>query len=131
MDVDFSSEHGNLIPVSRNLCDGFTLDHPFKSSDWHTSSPIYYVEGTEDPATPMNQALIHFKGQHDSQRTFVAIPDGGHSVLEMGLSDCKEAIFRAVADDGHNLEEALSTCALSSRVQRLDRGESSPNRSAS
>jgi pimeloyl-ACP methyl ester carboxylesterase len=123
MDVDFSYSNGNLNPISHNLCDGITLDHPFQSNSWQTSSPIYYFEGTDDPATPMNQALIHFKGQHSSQRTFVEIPGGGHSVLELGLSDCKKTIYEAIANNGQNLERALGTCALSSKIRRLNKGE--------
>ncbi|MGK5085191.1 alpha/beta fold hydrolase [Bdellovibrionota bacterium FG-1] len=123
LDVDFTYDQGNLIPVPHSLCDGIELDHSFHAGDWKTSAPIYYFEGSQDPSTPMNNALVHFKSQTRAPRIFVEVQEGGHSVLEMGMSDCRDEIFEAIANGGEALNVALKSCALASQVSGQAAGE--------
>lgn len=118
MDVAFRlNDQGGLAPVVKDLCRGLSIDRPYDVKDWKITAPIYYFVGGKDPSTPPNQGAYHFRSEPGADRTFVRIPEGGHSALSSSLADCEPAIFASIAQGGHDLEATLAGCRFTTELE--------------
>jgi len=103
---------GQLAGYGSNGCPGYSiLSSPFDSAKLPLHSTIIYIEGDSDPATPIWQSLYHFNSESQSNRFFISIKEGGHFSWNINLAECKEEIWREVAQQTFRIPEALKKCS--------------------
>lgn len=105
---------GEIECQKRNI----PMDNPYDSGHWQISSPIYYVQGDNDPNTPPSHAAYHFSAQKNPNRVLITVPLAGHSGM-LALSECKDYFWQSVYSGGAHLEYSLSFC--SSTVPKIIR----------
>lgn len=77
-------------------CDCRTINRDFDPKNFQIKSPILYINGEFDPATPLNIAQSHFNTQSSSpQKSFILVKDGGHFSTWRELATCTDEIFGA------------------------------------
>ena len=106
--VSIALEDGELVPVEFD-CEDVALSDAFSAADWPVHAPIYYFSGSEDPSTPPWQARSHFDAQTSAPRQLVHVLGASHNPLVLNLSDCAEAVWRAMAT-GTGFEAAVAGC---------------------
>lgn len=113
--TDTFLEDGNLVikPSVIDFCEDIENTNPFDSNDYplENTKLIYFI-GENDPATPLWQAQHHIDSQTQVNRDVILVHGGGHGTLQLNLFDCDQEIWRAIVD-GDSLEDALSSCQLS------------------
>jgi pimeloyl-ACP methyl ester carboxylesterase len=114
-------QNGDLTYGSGDACEGIDLDpaRAYDPKSWQIAAPVYYFEGSLDPATPIQEAREHFAGQRNAPKTFVTVNHGHHGPLmvEMTEAGCSQAIWTAIDNNPSALRAALATCAgLDTRV---------------
>jgi pimeloyl-ACP methyl ester carboxylesterase len=92
-------------------------DSLYDSKYWQINSPIYYIEGENDPNTPMAQAKYHFFNQNNPNKYFISVPRAGHGVLT-SINECKDFFWKSVYSEGVNLENALKNCSVGPKLLR-------------
>lgn len=73
---------------SEQICKCRTVKNDFDPKNHQIKVPIVYLQGEQDPATPLEMARNHFNGQTQAEKVFIAIPNGGHSESAAGFSKC-------------------------------------------
>lgn len=132
-DVSVVLENGKLSIDTNHGCNEKFLTRPFDARDWRSQSPIYYIQGSDDPSTPLPQAVYSYDQQTRSQRAMIVIPGGGHGTAETDLGSCYLDILKQIGSNQPKLEEVLKQCGRSdlelrtapaqsvhSRIQRLN-----------
>lgn len=104
---------GKLTQISQSYCDGIKLSRPFDSAKYQVRIPLYYFNGTLDPATPLTQARFHFDNQVSAPKVFVTVEDGGHAALSLSSSPCLAKIWNKIAEGQLDLGDAIPSCGLS------------------
>ncbi|MBS1963666.1 MAG: alpha/beta hydrolase [Bdellovibrionales bacterium] len=98
---------GLLVSIARRsrYCEGTPFDLEYSADHVQILSPIVYLEGARDPATPYWQSGAHFAGQrHASKKVYLQLPKGGHA-SGLGIRDCLKAFWKAsfaLANDGED-----------------------------
>lgn len=109
---NFQLTEGRLVPVSQSYCGELKLSRPFDSAKYQIQVPIYYFEGTFDPATPMTQARYHFDHQTSAPKVFVTVDEGGHGALSFSASLCSSNIWKLIGEGQLDLSASLQSCGL-------------------
>ena len=87
LNFEFTFLNGDLKIESgstghRLTCKNKTIERPYDSKKMQLREEIIYLQGSEDPATSMDQAIYHFDSQKLSKRKdFIVFGGFGHSVL--------------------------------------------------
>lgn len=103
-----------------NLCRGIALDRRYDVVQWPLrETPIVYITGMRDPATPPNQARHHQVKQSLTNRFVIEVAEGGHNPLAVTLADCAEQVFLAAVQSTSALQEALSRCSQRTQLRQL------------
>ena len=100
-----------------NLCadyrtkTGMTLNK-FDSAQWPISkSTLYYFNGENDPATPIENAVYHYDNQKTAkQKSFVKVLGAGHNPIHLSMDDCLEGLLKGMMN-AQNVSSLTSTCA--------------------
>ena len=101
-----------------DACDAIDLREPYAPDDWPIESPIVYVQGDADPATPIAGARAHFDAQQGTDRTFVTVHGIGHTPLQWRISEgCGSRVWEAILAD-EDLEAALADCGVEATVEQ-------------
>lgn len=103
---------GKLTQISQGYCEGIKLSRPFDSAKYQVRVPLYYFEGTLDPATPLTQARFHFDNQVSAPKVFITVEDGGHAALSLSASPCLGKIWNKIAEGQIDLAEEIQSCGL-------------------
>ena len=87
-----------------------SLERPFSARGFPVTQPIYYVNGTRDPNTPVWQARAHHDAQNGALRQLLLVVNGGHSPIFGNLRDCTDGLWAAI-DAGTGFPEAVASCS--------------------
>ncbi len=90
-------------------CESKPFDRPYDSAKLLTSSPIYYIIGTNDPAAPYKGAQYHYENQTRSHRNVIEFKGSGHVVMGDVLWDCQDKLWESILKL-EDLTEPLKTC---------------------
>jgi pimeloyl-ACP methyl ester carboxylesterase len=105
---------GHLVPTSVDACQllGVPFSDPYDSAAWPTTVPIYYFEGSNDPATPPSYAAYHFDTHRGSPRHFAYVLEASHDPLTQSLdtAGCSDAVWQSILFGTSTLREALGGC---------------------
>lgn len=104
-----SLENTRLVRTGKNVCEGIEYKNPYDSNKYKLSIPIYYFQGTNDPATPLNSALYHFLAQKTADRQFLVVAGAGHAPLTSSLKTCADEIWTAISSQ-RTLSRELMSC---------------------
>ena len=106
-------QKGELVGVTLgpSACGPYPVTRLYDSREWQIPVPIYYIQGEQDPATPLAGALYHYENQIQAKKTFIKVPEGGHNPLSYGLDDCYESLLKAILLQS-DLGEALGRCQI-------------------
>ena len=70
---------------------------PYDSRDFQLTSRLYYLQGSDDPATPHHKALNHYENQTKTPfKDFISVKGGGHNPFGFKLEDCREGIWQNI-----------------------------------
>lgn len=82
---------------------------PYDSAQYPIHSPIVFINGETDTATPLPSARYHFENQRASSRkTFIEIDNGGHYPFSDMNLKCKEVVFNEIFSQRHQFSKALA-----------------------
>lgn len=122
-DSDFALDAGRLVPATQDLCHPGALRDPFSAARWPIRrTPIVYIMGLSDPATPPWQSLLHINAQTNTNRLVVAVPGGGHESLSVALGDCAPALITALFTGPVLVEREAARCVHRTTITKLARG---------
>ena len=110
---------GGLIlpdPHSKNKCQGYQRSHPYDPSNHRIYTPIWYFQGTEDPATPLEGAIYHFESQTFAERTFIKFIGAGHAATAAAPL-CAQALWKMILD-GRSFTSIDGICELPVEVEQ-------------
>lgn len=80
-----------------DVCASYSFLNPYNPKDFQISSPIYYFQGDEDPATPLNGALNHFTSQRlKENKHFIKVKNSGHSPFYEAYESCSLNIWAEI-----------------------------------
>lgn len=103
--------YGEEECMARNI----PMDNPFDSSHWQILSPIYYIQGENDPNTPPTQAVYHFSKQKNKNRFLITVPHAGHGAM-LAINECKDLFWQSVYNGGTDMETALRACSAGPKL---------------
>jgi pimeloyl-ACP methyl ester carboxylesterase len=86
---------------------------PYDARALPISSPIYYFQGTADPASPLASARYHLDAQAGARRVFITLDGAAHGPLTLSLRalGCSAPIWDAIdREDAAALARAISAC---------------------
>lgn len=101
-----------FTPTGANYCADaeMSASRRYNVADWPVTAPIYYFEGSDDPATPADLALGHFTAQTSSSgRQFLKVKSAGHNPFRISMPDCYKNVFGAIAAQS-DFAAAVSGC---------------------
>jgi pimeloyl-ACP methyl ester carboxylesterase len=81
------------------------------------SSTIIYLNGENDPVTPLAHAEYHAQFQNESKKIQIVVPDAGHGVLIKELSACAENLWRAIASNPADASRQINACLSPLSIQ--------------
>jgi pimeloyl-ACP methyl ester carboxylesterase len=106
---------GHLVPAGDDTCLSLQVafSNPYDSASWQTRAPIYYFEGTNDPATPPKYAAYHFATHPQSSRHFAYVEGAAHDPLTQTLATagCSKAVWDEIGTESGRLRAALDQCS--------------------
>lgn len=89
---------------------GYRLSKPYESRKYQiVGIPLYYFQGTIDPATPATEAKKHYGFQSSTEKIYVAISGYSHTNL-IGMTKCRSGLWDAIAKSPDDLEKTISVC---------------------
>lgn len=105
-----SLENGRLIKTGKNVCEGIDYKNAYDSAKFPVpaSVPIYYFQGSNDPATPIHSALYHLTVQKNTSRQFLTVPGAAHAPLTGSLRSCADEIWSGIINQRTLSRELLS-----------------------
>ena len=106
-----SLEGGRLVRTGKNVCEGIEYKKPYDSAKFliPEAVPIYYFQGANDPATPLNTALYHFAVQTKTSRQFFTVTGAAHAPLTSSLRTCADDIWTSIYAQ-RTLGREFATC---------------------
>jgi pimeloyl-ACP methyl ester carboxylesterase len=115
--------------TSSLACADKPMTHPFDSAKWPVKTPILYLQGEEDPNTPIAMARYHFDTQNSADRIFVTVKNEGHVVLMRRFGEgCGTILWSALLEPSIDREtmfhRAISQCSVPVQIERRGRLES-------
>jgi pimeloyl-ACP methyl ester carboxylesterase len=114
----FEVVRGALQPVG-DVCSAFRVTDPYDAAYHPVSAPIFYLNGTRDPNTPLAIAKTHVDRQPQTDRAFISVIDGGHNPFSLNLASCAGALWTSFEARGDGLEAALATCEAPTMLERF------------
>ncbi len=98
-----------------SYCENLPVTDAFDAKKYRITSPLYYLQGELDPATPVWQAEYHRDNILAANHIyFNVVPNAAHSVLGK-LSRCKEEIWDKIASN-ESIENVISWCIQPSQL---------------
>jgi len=115
---DFTLSNGKITvrPGAHNRCSGYAFDRPYDPHQFQLHTPIWYLQGTEDPSTPLEDALYHFNGQVFTKRTFIEFLGGGHSVSATHQT-CMKQVWKNIMGGITQTNRLESVCSSAIKVR--------------
>ncbi|HVO09731.1 MAG TPA: alpha/beta hydrolase [Vicinamibacteria bacterium] len=105
---------GHLVPTGNDGCQslGVAFSDPYDSAFWPTTTPIYYFQGSNDPATPPSYAAYHLDTHRGSPRHFVYVLEASHDPLTQSLTTagCSGGVWRSILFGTGTLQDAVRPC---------------------
>ena len=83
--------------------------HPYDSKKFQIQSPVVYVNGETDTATPLWSAKYHYENQYlTTKKTFIEVSKGEHSPLGYMSMECKSSLFENIFNLSHDFSLTLN-----------------------
>jgi pimeloyl-ACP methyl ester carboxylesterase len=105
---------GAIAPSGPDRCDGRGLElTPYDAARFRIEPPIFYFQGSDDPAVPTASARHHYQSQTLTTRALVTVAAAGHGPLSLDLRSlgCSQALWSAIdALDPDGFVAAVDTC---------------------
>lgn len=90
---------------------GYRLENPYDSAKYQIrETPLVYIQGRLDPATPWKEALLHFRNQQTRQKAFILLNLEAHTGLS-GLWRCRSQFWDHMNEGPNPFVEYLSRCS--------------------
>lgn len=86
-------------PANDDPCANLPFNRKYNAANYQIASPIYYLQGREDPATPMFQMQYHFSSQvHSKSKNWVVLDDRSHNIFGIASDwHCVKKLWRNIA----------------------------------
>lgn len=108
---------GELAPTF-DACADQSVTRPYDAAEHLVTAPIFYFEGSADPATIYPSAYHHFESQTATDRVFVTVDGVGHLPLQWALApECGLDVWQAVLAGGEGLDVALAGCTHTGTIE--------------
>lgn len=89
---------------------GYRLTSPYHSEEHQIlKTPLIYIQGRLDPATPWEGALLHFRNQQTRQKTFVLLNFEAHTGLS-GLWRCRNQLWDHLGMGPASFTKFVNSC---------------------
>ena len=89
------------------ICKCRTVANNFNPNDHQIKAPIVYINGGQDPATPLAGARKHMEGQNHPNKVLISNPNGGHFDSLQLLKNCMPVMFKELNEE--NFENLVSS----------------------
>lgn len=102
---------------SENTCGNIdSLTNRYDSRDYQITAPIYYIQGGEDPATPIKFMEYHRENQRTGG-TAIILDDHAHDIFgDMSLWNCLPALWEKILSNKEDLEFKGSTAEFQNKL---------------
>jgi pimeloyl-ACP methyl ester carboxylesterase len=110
--TDYNLKDGAFERTGKNLCADLQRLKSFSAYDsakYQIKAPVYYFQGTDDPATVLAKAEYHFDSQTSSSKQFFGVNGGGHNPIQFSLEDCSKEIWEALNEAG-DISAKVQSC---------------------
>ncbi len=115
--TDIALINGDLIGhQTLGFCADRSMAHPFDSSSYQLSMPVFYLQGADDPATTVENAKYHFNNQTHGRNFLISVPLIGHRPVDR-LADCYTDLWRSFENAGAMIDEAIANCSAGPSLQ--------------
>ena len=91
------------------ICKCRTVANNFDPNIHQIKAPIVYINGGQDPATPLTGAKKHMEGQSHLNKVLISNPKGGHFDSSVLLENCMPILFEELNKEG--FENLVSSVA--------------------
>lgn len=111
VDMHFDFDKFQLISeISDCAKKGYTLDRPYQSAEFQIKdTPLFYVQGLLDPATPLEKAKLHFDRQENNNKIFIQFDIYAHTAL-MGLWPCSLGLWESFGEGPTSFGQFIQSC---------------------
>ncbi|MGZ3768512.1 MAG: alpha/beta fold hydrolase [Bdellovibrio sp.] len=111
VDLHFDFEKFELVSeISDCAKKGYVLDRPYHSADFQIkNTPIFYIQGLLDPATPLENAKLHFDRQENNNKIFIQFDNYAHTAL-MGLWPCNLGLWDSLGKGPTSFGQFIQSC---------------------
>jgi len=108
---DVILKDGKLFGSGEDICTGFTY-LPYDSAKLNITSPIFYFQGPDDPATPLTSARYHFENQIHTNRALNTVGSASHASLSLVLRSlgCSDNVWAQIASNPSQMNLDFSSC---------------------
>gem|GEM_PF-2824008 len=84
-------------PGAKDVCADYNLLNPYSPAEFPIRSRLVYLQGTDDPATPVDGAFEHYESQpKKDNKEFILSQGAGHSLFKEALESCEFSVWSAV-----------------------------------
>ena len=106
-------EHHRSHEFNDQCLDVKTPYRPYDSKKLQIQSPIIYVNGETDTATPVWSARYHFDNQAmTSKKTFIEVSKGGHYPIKYMPLVCKSKFFENIFNQSHDFSSTSTQTSM-------------------
>ena len=108
-------QNGHLDYPAHGFCEGkpWKLQRPYDPKNYSYRAPTIYIEGGQDPNTPLGGKLYHIDVETASPRKLVVAERGGHGILEGGMFDsCKSDVVLDILEHGTVDAKSYAKCNI-------------------
>ncbi len=97
----FSVERKEKLRDFDKECLQHDLTSPYDSKRFLVKTPLHYVQGIDDPYTPVWGAVYHHENQIYAKRQMLLVKNAGHSPLftQLTRGGCSEMFWKAVTEN--------------------------------
>lgn len=110
-DISFNFEKIQFVLLHSD-CEkkGYSVTNPYHSKNYQIIDiPIYYFQGSIDPATPATDAKAHYVSQQHTAKVYVELTGYSHTNL-IGISNCQAGLWTALSHGPNQLSNVIAKC---------------------
>lgn len=110
-DISFDLDRLQFILLNADCAKkGYLVTSPYNSIDYQIKeTPVYYFQGSIDPATQASEAKAHYRNQQNTDKVYVELAGYSHTNL-LGLSNCQAGLWTALAEGPSALKNVIGKC---------------------
>lgn len=114
VNFSFNGEGDNFVESGQANCPKYIKSKDidlYDSKKYQIQGSVLYMQGEDDPATPVNQSLYHFKNQTaPNGKYYIFRPKGAHGTLSSEFNNCSTHFWEKLADNVKSSLQELVPC---------------------